>query len=280
MTFEENFYKKNMYIKIRNLYMDKKYKELIKESKNYLENYPDDINIRFMYAKALRYEERFEEAINNLKINLKYNSHDGHSILSLFYLYYFLNMYKEAYEMLPLVHQTKFQKKSISITKLVLNKKLGYPCYINEKENNNYIKRQIYNYDSDLAFEHISEHTSKEEQMKNVKGIIMFNNIDLKYLISIVKENLVNSKKANIEEIMDIYYFGISNIGYDDNNIYNYIKVVVIPNTQDIVSIYPTNMIEEKTTKALVCDYDILFKRDIKVKTMSRIDRFNKKYNM
>ena len=280
MTFEENFYKKNMYIKIRNLYMDKKYKELIKEAENYLNIYSNDINIRFMYAKALRHEERFEEAIENFKINLKYNSHDEHSILSLFYLYYFLNMYKEAYEMLPLVYETKFQKKSISITKLVMRKNLGYPCYINEKENNNYINKQIVNYDSDLAYNHISEHTSLEEQMKNVKGSLMFNDIDLKYLISVVKENIPKNKKANIEEIMDIYYFGISNIGYDDNNIYNYIKVVVIPNTQDIVSIYPTNLIEEKTTKPLDCDHNKLFKRTNKVKTMSRIDKFKKKYNI
>lgn len=282
MTFEENKYKKDCYLKLKKLYIEKKYKEIIKEGVKYLEKYPDDINIRYMYAKALRREERFDECIENLKTNLYYNPEDQHTIIFLYYTYYFLGMYKEAYELFPkTLELTHGPKQSLSITKLVTRKALGMPCYLFASEKDSYVKNQILNYNSDLALLHIKKHgTNKENQVINKDTSSIFNDIDIEYLMEVVKENIKGVKKANLEEVLDIYFFGISNIGRDKDNIINYIKVVVVPNTNNVISIYPTIDIEEKYTYPLNCDHDKLFKRERKVKTMSRIDKFNKKYNM
>lgn len=282
MTFEEKKNKKNMYIKIRNLFLEKKYKEVIKESEKFLELYENDISIRFMYSKALRCEERFEEAINNLNINLKYDSKDQHSLLSLYYLYYFLGMYKEAYNLLPRVYRIEqIHKKSIYITKQIIRKKLNLPFELNEFEKDNYVKNQIANYDEEKALNHINEHLLPvENQNQFQKYNSQFRDINIKYLMEVVKENIKNAKKVNSEEVLEIYYFGVSNIGFSNENICNHIKVVVIPDTNDIISIYPILNVEEKYTYPLNCDYDKLFKRQTKTKSLSRIDKFNKKYNM
>ena len=80
--------------------------------------------------------------------------------------------------------------------------------------------------------------------------------------------------------MLEIYYFGVSNIGYINNINCNFIKVVVIPNTNNIISMYPTNEVDYNYISNLNIDYDKLFERNNKVKTISRIDKFNKRYNI
>lgn len=59
----------------------------------------------------------------------------------------------------------------------------------------------------------------------------------------------------------------------------DYIKVVVIPGTFNIVSMYPINLIEASSIKNLECDYNKLFnKNEYKVKKICAIDKFNKRY--
>lgn len=281
MTFEERNYRKELYLKISGLYIQKKHKELIKESEKYLELYPKDINVRFMYSKSLRYEERYNESIENLKIILNIEPNNSHAILALFYLYYFLRMYEDALKLLPQVSQMKImQKQSIEIMKLIMIGK----CDLNNIDTNTYIYNQIKNYNMSYSLAHISEHLALNSENKTNKKIIShFNDINIKYLHDVVKYNLEERediKKVNSEEVLDIYYFGVSNIGFDNENVLNYIKVVVIPNTFKIISIYPTLDIEEKYTYNLEFDYNKLFKKNNKVKSYSRIDKFNQKYNI
>ena len=86
---------KTMYFRIRDLYKNKKYKTFEKESTKYLNMYPNDVYVRFMRAKTYRKLNKFEEAISDLKYNLE-NDYSDHSLIELFYIYYYLNMYKES----------------------------------------------------------------------------------------------------------------------------------------------------------------------------------------
>ena len=80
--------------------------------------------------------------------------------------------------------------------------------------------------------------------------------------------------------MLEIYYFGVSNVGYINNTNCNFIKVIVIPNTNNIISMYPTNEADYNYISNINIDYDKLFERNNKVKIISRIDKFNKKYNI
>lgn len=267
---------KDFYFRIKNLYLNKKYSTFEKEATKYLDRYPSDINLRFMRARAYRKLGKFNEAIQDLNYILKLGYND-HAILELYFIYYYLNMYKEALELLPLIYEKRpINAYSVSISETVMKKELGMEIKLKKGARCDYIRGQILNYSTEEAINHLNKHINSTEE-----NISCFNEgIDIKYLFDIVRQNIDSSKKVNTEEIMEIHYFGIGNIGISNNTPCNFIKVVVIPNTNNIISMYPTNNVDYNYVSNIEVDYDKLFKRDNKVKTMSRIDKFNKKYNM
>lgn len=271
MDFNTKNYLRHKLIKIKDLYVNKKYDALIKETTIYLNISPNELNVRFMRAKAYRYKGMFNEAIEDLKYNLTLNE-NAHSIVELYYIYYFLNMYEEALELLPDLYKNKYiNATSLAVSEAVMKKKLGIPF----KTRSNYAISQINNFSKEMTIEHIINSHQKELEGKSQ----FHSNVDINYLFNIVTENLKNSKKANTEEMLEVHYFAVSNIGIY-NSVCNFIKVVVIPNTNNILSIYPVDNIFDSEFINLDYDRSILFKEDNKVKSLSRIDKFKQKYNM
>ena len=276
MDRETRIYQKNQYIKIRNLFTDKKYKSVIKESTKYLEFFPNDIGVRFMRAKSYRHLEMFKEAIDDLKYNLTLED-NGHSLTELYFIYYYLNMYNEAIELLPQLYLKKnINSYSVSISELVMKKQLGIDIKVKKDAKCDYIRSQIFNYSTSLAFSHIKEGHLNE----NSDRLSKYNeNIDLDYLFDLIRNNLSNGKKVNTEEMLEIYYFGISNIGNVNGATSNFIKVVVVPNTSNIITMYPVNSVDFNYISNVDVDYDKLFsKKEEKVKKISQIDKFNNRF--
>jgi len=273
MDFNTKNFLRFKLIKIKNLYVDKKFDALIKESTDYLKISPNEVNVRFMRSKAYRHKGMFKEAIEDLNYNLSLDN-NAHSIVELYYIYYFLNMYNEAIKLLPELYKNKYiNATSLAISEAVMKKQLGIPF----RTKSNYAIEQINNYNKEVTLNHIINNHQKEY----IEEKSMFhNNVDINYLFEILTEKIKDSKKANIEEMLEVHYFAISNIGQDRHNICNFIKVIVIPNTNNIISIYPVNNIFDSNFINLECDRSKLFKEvENKVKTISRIDKFNNRYN-
>lgn len=273
----EKHERKNMYIRIKKLFKDKKYSSYEKEATKYLEKYPNDVIVRFMRARAYRKLNRFDEAIEDLKYNLRLEDND-HSLLELYFIYYYLNRYEEAIELLPLLYQNRpINAYSVSISELVMKKQLGIDVKVRKGEKCDYIRSQIFNYSTDLALSHLDKHINRSEE-----NISYFNeNININALFNLVRKNIKNSKKVNTEEILEIHYLGISNVGTFNNEPCNYLKVVVVPNTTNIISMYPTNNVDYNYVSNIEFEHNELFnKTEEKVKRMSKIDKFNKRYNM
>lgn len=258
-------------IKIKELYINKKYDAVIKEATSYLNVSANEMNVRFMRAKAYRHKGMFNESIEDLKYNLKLNE-NAHSIVELYFIYYFLNMYNEALELLPKLYENNYIKaSSLAISEAVMKKKLGIPF----KTRSNYVINQINNYNKENTINHVVENHQNE-----VEGKSQFHsNIDIDYLFEVLVENLKNSKKANIEEMLEVHFFAVSNIGLY-NNVCNFVKVVLIPNTTNIISIYPVDTVYDSKFINLEYDRSKLFKEDNKVKNLSRVDKFKQKYNI
>lgn len=274
---DERFYQKKIYIKIRNLFKENKFNAVIKEATSYLEIYHNDIKVRFMRAKSYRKLNKFNECINDLNYNLNLEI-DTYSLTELYYTYYYLNMYEEALNLLPLVYETRCIKPySVSLSELVMKKQLGISFKAPEGLNPDYIKGQILNYDEQKAFTRVSEHLTETD-----KNTAVFNKkINLKKLFDIIKQNINPDNKVNTEEFMELYYFAIPNVGYNNETISNFVKVVVAPNTNNILTMYPVTDVEIDYINNLDIDYSIIFNEENnKVKTLSRIDKFNKKYNI
>ena len=267
------------YLNLKELFALGKYDEFLKKCDEYLFNYSDDINVRFMKAKSNRIKGNFDMAIYDLKYILN-NNIDKYAIVELYYIYYHLGKYKEALELLPNLYENKLIKThSLAISELVMKKSLGYDVTFKEGSRSDYIKFQIVDYDKEKALDHIKRHEIINDIEKDIIQSYFIDDLNIEYLYDLITENLQNNKKVNKDEVLDVYYFGISNIGVYKNQNCNYIKVVAIPDTTNIITIYPTLNVDSEYISDMNIDYDKLFNRQNKVKTYSQIDRFNKRFN-
>ena len=120
----------------------------------------------------------------------------------------------------------------------------------------------IYDDSDDEEPEHFYDHYYSVEDEENFnRGIIkpqtkyFFENINIKYLYDCVKRSLIDAKPSKSTLPYTVYYFGVSKIGYSENEIYNSIVVLVVPTTGQIYDIFPTYVIRQKNYNILECDY-------------------------
>ncbi|MBQ9072705.1 MAG: hypothetical protein IJY25_06065 [Bacilli bacterium] len=269
-----DYFKQKERGKLIYLYKEYNTNAFLKKAEAYLKIYPDDIDIRYKRATIYRRLEKFEEAIEELKYSLNIK-HDSNCLSALYFIYYHLNMYKEALELVPVLYEKGgIDPYSVSITELVMKKALDIPIKVKKGTRGDYIRTQIFSYSSTLAFEHIQEHLYNPEQEAKFNE-----NVDVAYLLNTVRNNIDNSKKLNINEVLEVHNFAIPNIGNNKGNVCNYIKVVVVPNTNHVVTIYPTDSVIFSKVSDLEYDYNLLFrKEEPKVKRISQIDKFNSRY--
>ena len=83
-----------------------------------------------------------------------------------------------------------------------MKKELGIDMKVSKGDKCDYIRTQIFNYSTSMAIDRINEHTqfNLDDETKSC-----FNgNIDLYYLFKVVRENIDNNNKANIDEILEV----------------------------------------------------------------------------
>ena len=277
------------YSKIREIFYQGKFNLYIKLSTEFLEKKPNDISVRFMRAKSYRYTGNFAAAIDDLEHNfkvlenLKFNKSKylekvKHTIVEYFSICYYLNKYEEAMKLLPILYENRFIKPiSLYLMETIMRKQLGLPSLNHRIEKDEYIRNQVNQYDEIRALKHVLEHTQDEIDTDYKSKFT--DNIDLNYLFETIKSNIKHENKVNCSEVLEIHYFAISNIGMLKNNSCNYIKVGVIPNTTDIISVYPVIDIANAIPQYLDCDRNKLFiKQEQKVKGTSQRDKFYNRY--
>lgn len=269
------------YKNIKNLLKGKKYQALIKEANKFLILYPKELNIVFMKARALRALKEYEEAIIQLKYILSIEKENVYAIKELFYIYFNLSRYEEALKLLPLIYKTRCIDKSEAYTaEIIIRKNLNNLDESSKKlRKDSYTETQICNYDKGNAFCHILLAHSYKNMNRNSKVKSYFSDdVNISYLFDLVKDSLKDSVKADVDSPVDVYFYYVSGVGTSNGSICNFIKAVTVPNTEDILTIYPVDSLFCKEINDLDCDYDKLFNRKYKVKNLSQIDKFNKRY--
>ena len=257
---------KDLYILIKDCFHKRKHKEVVKYSEQYLTYFSKDNNytqkVKYMKAKSLRFVGKFEESEKELEeiLNESYNSGVA---LMLFYLYIYTMKYEKALNLLECLYADKnleVPKDTLNVAEIFMNKYLGREIKI-RGEYNAYTKHQIIDYNEDLLMERINEHYARYNK-DGIENPSYFNErINKEYLVKLVKENIPKCKKANVLDLLDVYYFCLHNIGVENNNICNYIKVIVIPNTNNILAVQPKQESEDEDNY-LVGDLGKLFNRD------------------
>lgn len=275
----------DIYNLIVKLYEGRRYKEVVNKVDKYInigfKSKIYECNLKFLRAKSLRYLGRFDEAILELKELIKNGDDESYSKLELFYIYYFLNRYEEALNMLPelyLIKNKNISNYSLLIAELVMKKQIGMEVDFKRGTRSDYVKEQIVNYNEDKTIQHIKKHSTQEDQNKNHSRFK--ENINIQYLLECIKNDLPNNKKLNIIDVLEVHCFSVPAVGYDVNSICNYIKVVTIPNTTNVITVYPYSYIGVNDIDVLNCDLDKLFNKQSEEKKESRIDKFNARFNL
>lgn len=176
--------------------------------------------------------------------------------------------YKEAYDTFIILKEydcnKNYENKYNSLEKY-LKDKLNQSCDI---EPESYVEKLLFNYDYNQVINHIQKH--KEENNNKLNHTIFNSNIDIESLYNYVLDNL-NDDNFVINSFIDVYILEYPNVGSDNNKILNYLKVITLPNSKKIITMYPYDKyVNESYIKP----------KNEKTKTLSRIDKFNKKYNM
>lgn len=129
-----------------------------------------------------------------------------------------------------------------------------------------YSESQIFNYNEKKALEHIKLH-----HRDDYKYSYFNDEINLDDLFNEIKNKLDSSEKI-CDGLFDGYFITYPNSGYDTSkNRLNLIKVITLPDTKKIITMYPfkkDNNIKNETKY-----------NGYKVKKLSQIEKFNKKYN-
>ena len=140
--------------------------------------------------------------------------------------------YEEAYKLYKKFIKYDYEECHDSINMgIILHNKLNLP--ISKHLKKNYFYQQLTNYNEDKAIEHIKCHLEKKDH--SVYSNIV--NVDALYRDSIIKIQNINPNTFMVVDkyVLDYNYI----VGTSRNKITNRVEVVTIPNTKDILTIYP-----------------------------------------
>lgn len=147
--------------------------------------------------------------------------------------------------------------------------------YISECQpcvSNFYSYKQIRNYNKDAALSHICKHHYNINQNDKQRHTLFSSKIDIRQLFDYAKNNLSRENFYD-NNFFDEYVIKYNDCTLDIDNSMKELKVITIPNTNDIITMYPCRIyettIEDKEE----------FKSKPYVKT-SQIDKFKKRYGM
>ncbi len=273
---------KEAIINIVEAYKKSKHDILIKLATEYLTTHPDDNDIRFMRAQTYRKKGMYKKALEDLEITETVEK--DYAIIEKFYIYYNLEMYDEAYRLLPELKKTNpTTPQSTSLLELILRKKLGYKIgnikdIYNKSESNTtveetlYVREQILDYNKENVKGYIKKMCQNDPRRPSLNAQL---NID--YLYETVARSIKTATKQDCMffRALSYYDFVILNIGTDkDGEICNYLRVSVEPQTNHIINMYPIKF-STLCCNVLEIDMDKLFNRDnSKQDTSSRVDKF------
>lgn len=232
---------------------------------------------RFNDEWILLEQSKIEQANNNidaaLEILYKIINTSVHDIVleELVKLYINYERYDLAYKYNNeiLKRQKTCSRFNIANIDAFLKHKLGIE--LDEESKNIYFVKQLYSYSKEEAIKHISQHLDENEE--KLTHSVYCEDINIEQLYNYALEK-INELEPIEEGINDKYIIRCNRIvGLTiDNHKTDTVKIVVIPNTKDIITIYPIPAINNK----LEIENDYTSSKQ-KVRE-SQLDKFKRRY--
>ena len=197
---------------------------------------------------------RLEASLNNYAEAKKYfllllnTDAKDFSLVELVFLNIKDNKIKEASDLFNKI-PTNFLDSIIYINiKTYLNYKLGLD--ISKDRNNTYFTMQLFNYNKEFAISHISKHL--DENNKKRIHTTFDESINLYELFDEIQEKIKNMEPTQYsftEKYIVCYNHEIATIGDKRTK---YVQVITLPNSKNILTMYPINIMEKQKGKMLI----------------------------
>lgn len=276
MTEIYNNHSKRGYIaymtnKINELIVDGKFNVAKKMILELLPNYPYDYGLKVQFSMILILEKKYEEA----KMVLEELS-ENHVFNRLAQLYIKLNDDDKLYQLYNKYYKNDhldaryYDSVDYNRLKIYLRKKYD-SNYLLDVSNALYSEKQIYNYSIQRAIQHIKSQHSFDSSFDKPK---FYEYINITSLFFGIKEYIESNKdKANLRDnITESYLFKFLNCGEQSKINYDYLEVITLINSSNIITMYPTKCL---SFGDICCLRD---EKEGKVKIKSGLERFQNKY--
>ena len=253
----------------------------------YLKKYPNDYSAYPYYCSNLitigefglaeRILDYVEEACQNDEMFFK-----SHKFKKFKYNMFFsrvkLLSYQEKYEELYRFYSANIEmdvEKNLSSVWFYSKKRTGR---LNDEKRdvNSYLYRQIVRYEEEEFYQHIDKHLANPNKDLDEPNTSIFEeNFPLRDVVDEIKKYIPSDKRLFLGFYDDIYYFKYDECGRVDMRTVNYFKIVCLHNSQDFITMCP--IVGNENLPYIDLNY---IKKDEppKVKRISQIDRFNRKY--
>ena len=208
-------------------------------------------------------QENYDQSIKYFESIKDGSRYKKFALLNTVHAYMKMNDYKNAEKILLEIVESKafdINNPRFLKTKILIDKKLGRDVNYN---GDNYGIKQYANYNKQEAIRHIiNRHCHSSNENKSTFS----NEINIEKLIDEIQEYLIEDNLVS-QPFTDAYIIDYPGVGVDfDGENLDSLKVVTIPNTKDIITMFPKKNNYLKTNN--------------KVKKKTKVEEFNNKYDL
>ena len=275
-------YNKRDYEEIVSLFKKNRFKECLELVEDYINEYPNDIKLYGYYVRLLTMFGHFEKTELFIRKNIDKipETNTIHKIMlrNWMYSYSYRGNYDEAYDMLE-CYKDLFTKEGWDYTyyKLFLKSRLGMLSTkdLSDAEMNRYVFRQIATYKEHIMLSMVNNIHYNGQIKDSILNCYFYEDNNPEKLLEIIKANLNDAPFTYQDGYGASYIFKYDNVGKINNKNVNYILVVTMIDTNDIITFEPYCNIENAPFIDITPELE-----ESNVKKLSRIDKFNQKYGM
>ena len=244
----------------------------------YIDKYPLDMTAYIYYSQILIDINNFESAekVIDYMDEMFPTVKDDRAVFNKFRLLCLSEKYEEAKEFYD---EYKYDLLNV-------DPKIDLFETIYETKNDNELKRSLFNryvvnqiidYQDDSFIDHIKKHLADYNKDFEQPNPALFNaDFPLEKVLNEIRTLIPNDKSTNFSFYNNFYVFKYDNVGRLNNKPVDYIRVVVINGTDEIITMYP--MQHGDYLPYIDLNYLNTIYQKPKVKTLSRVDKFYKKY--
>lgn len=256
----------------------------------YLNKYPNDYSAYLLYCsnliiigkideaeKIYNYFEKKYKSDNSLMDTEKSKRIEESKVFTKIKLLSYQHKYEELYEFcfrnINIVMKNKFNDA------FFYSKKMTNRLDVNKREENSYLFSQMVKYEESDFLDHIKKHLQNVDETISKESVAIFKqDFPIEKVIEEIKKYIPSNKKLLLGFYDDVYFFKFDSCGRVGNKIVDYIKVVCFQDTKDFITMCPVE--GSKNLPYIDLNYFVNDNEFNKVKRISQIEKFNKRFNI